>query len=531
VNANEIITNVTLAIKAVVKPQIEELKEQMARLAFDNDTLAKENSDLRGENAEIQKMLAELQDHVKEIDEAGITSTVVQIRLDEVAAKLENSLGVLRTNISEAFSVMLRENFGYLPDKNSSFWNLEKEVSEIVRGTTALATDIGKTQDSLNELSEATQPKFDLEALTGMIGSANERSVAAAALAEKAVDLVEENNTKADNLREAVTLISQELKGSLEAADLPRLTMAAQAAVQDASERVRVLETTAAEVLTSSERTINERIAEMSANTARITEEMSARLGEYMGAADAHISERLASLKDGSPGLPGEDGPPGPQGDPGPPGEPGKEGPPGSPGPRGEPGQIPPPLFLQDDQGAPAGTWGVWKGGLWYARANTEAAPDRDASWILMANGFAGAEFIVTKDGAEGVLALILSDGARKEFAIPLSPVEHLGPWTAGEVYTLNQEVAYNGGTWRARGTTSTEPGKDDKWRLVSQRGKAGPKGDPGSVGLKGPAGPPGPKGRGVADLGIDPRGLIITMDDGEVIAIPVSGVSDDAAE
>jgi hypothetical protein len=521
----QIITDVTLAIKAVLKPQIEELRADIARLKDDNDTLAKENSDLRGATAELERMLTDLTSHVKEIDEAGITSTGVQIRIDDAKAKL-------LSEISEAFS--------YLPSSGDAFWSLghvvekgfadehqfrivlsdrmDGMVQEQATRHSDTMTLIGKTQDSVNELSQSTQPRFDLPALQTQIANA-------ADLAAKASETAASAALRVNTIDEFVRLDGQNMRTSLEALDLSGLAGAVRASIHESSERVNAMDASVREFLTAGENSVSSLTAYTTESTSRAIAQAMDSIGSAIGDMKSKVDERLASLKDGSPGPAGEAGPRGPQGDPGPPGEPGKEGSPGLPGPRGE---VPPPVFLRDGQGAPAGTWGVWNGGLWYARANTEAAPDRDASWMLMANGFAGAEFQVTKEGAEGVLALVLSDGSRKEFAIPLSPVEHLGPWTAGEIYTLNQEVAYNGCTWRARGRTGSEPGKDENWRLVSSRGKAGPRGEQGPAGTIGLTGPKGPRGRGVADLGIDPRGLIITMDDGEVIAIPVSGVDDD---
>ena len=285
-----------------------------------------------------------------------------------------------------------------------------------------------------------------------------------------------------------------------------------------------------------------------------------------LDATDEKINERLASLRDGAPGPqgepgpagpmgpPGPEGPAGPQGEQGPPGEQGLQGLPGEqglkgdpgpqgeqgiqglrgdPGPAGEPGPMgaPGPAGQTGPQGSLAalrtirngvdykeGDLGAWRGGIWYASKDTSLTPDDDTSWRLCLNGIAGSTFRYEEDGSAGTLAIILSDGRKVEHIFCLSPVRLLGAWQEGEEYSLNDEVAFNGCTWRAmRGTMSQPPGED--WRLVSQRGKSGPRGE---LGPPGPSGPAGPPGAGIKNVEFVDGGFLITLTDGNTLAAPV---------
>lgn len=291
-----------------------------------------------------------------------------------------------------------------------------------------------------------------------------------------------------------------------------------------------------------------------------LTSETADEVNRRLDAACAKIDERLASLKDGRDGA---EGPPGPQGEPGPagpPGAPGPEGPvgpqgerglpgeqglmgpagpQGEPGPAGEPGPVgaPGPQGLAGPTGQIANVktirkgveyhehdLGYWRGGLWLATKDVRQPPGEDLSWKLVVNGIDPESFRMSysQDGDIGTFSFALSDGTSKEFRACFSPVRHLGAWEENTEYTLNDEIAFNGCTWRAlRSTMSQPPGED--WRLVSQRGKSGPRGVDGPQGPPGPVGPPGVS---IKELEFVNGGFLATLTDGTTLAAPVE-VSD----
>jgi hypothetical protein len=295
-----------------------------------------------------------------------------------------------------------------------------------------------------------------------------------------------------------------------------------------------------------------------------------------LGAADSQITEKLSSLRDGKdgrdgdPGPQGEPGPVGPEGPPGPPGPigpqgdigpqgppgpqgemglqgppgetglrgeagpPGEIGPAGEPGPQGQPGPagqtgpqglLAPAVTLRDGLEYQEGTIGTYRGGLWQAWRDTKGLPIEDGGWRLLANGVAEAEIVMSATGKTATIMLAMADNTLITHELELALVEHQGTWDAEREYTLNNEVAWNGSTWRAlRSTKGVEPPGED-WRLVAQRGKSGPRGDPGP---SGPAGPGGPPGAGVDHIELDANGLVVTLTDGTVRAVPLGGDKED---
>jgi hypothetical protein len=291
-----------------------------------------------------------------------------------------------------------------------------------------------------------------------------------------------------------------------------------------------------------------------------------------LGAADSRITEKLSSLRDGRDGAPGpagEPGPVGPEGPPGPPGpaglqgEVGPQGPPGEVGPQGPPGEVGPqgeagpqgemglrgevgpageagPQGLPGPQGlagpaglvAPAvtlrdgleyqeGTIGTYRGGVWQAWRDTKGLPVEDGGWRLLANGVADVALIPSTSGESVSFVIELADQTLISKEVELALVRHLGTYDPDREYRLNDEIAWNGSTWRAlRSTRGVEPPGED-WRLVAQRGKSGPRGDPGPVGPTGPGGPPG---AGVDHIELDANGLVVTLTDGTVRAVPLGG-------
>jgi hypothetical protein len=171
------------------------------------------------------------------------------------------------------------------------------------------------------------------------------------------------------------------------------------------------------------------------------------------------------------------------------------------------------------------GTIGTWRGGLWQAWRDTKDVPVEDGGWRLLANGVADVSLIENNAGDSVSFVMELADQTLVTKHIDLALVKHRGTYDPECEYKLNEEVAWNGSTWRAlRSTRGVEPPGED-WRLVAQRGKSGPRGDPGPIGLTGPGGPPG---AGVDHIELDSNGLVVTLTDGTVRAVPLGGDKED---
>lgn len=271
------------------------------------------------------------------------------------------------------------------------------------------------------------------------------------------------------------------------------------------------------------------RLPEVDTVLASVKEDVSNLLADV----DTRVSERLSSLRDGAPGPAGEPGPGGPEGPPGPlgpPGPVGEQGPAGEPGPQGLPGppgqagpqgRLEAAVTLRSGQEYHELTTGIYRGGLWQAWRDVKGMPIEDGGWKLLADGIHEVRLSYDQDGATATLTVERTSGMKQDFTLGLAPVRHLGTWDKETEYSLNDEVSWNGSTWRAlRITQGAEPPGED-WRLVAQRGKSGPRGDSGPIG---PAGPPGATGVGVANIELEERGLVITLSDGKVIAVPLGG-------
>lgn len=226
---------------------------------------------------------------------------------------------------------------------------------------------------------------------------------------------------------------------------------------------------------------------------------------------------------DGAPGATGLQGPPGEiglSGPMGPPGAAGEQGLQGSQGPAGQDGsqglpgpqgEMSAPVDVVEGRAYEEGTIGLWGGGIWYARKLTSGNPDQDTSWKLMADGIRDFAAVQVETGL--AVEITMSSGNERTFVLNVPKVEHLGAWTTDTDYCELQEVAWNGATWRATRNTRTEPPSAD-WKLVSQRGKSGPRGEAGPIGLMGV---PGPEGRGIGHVGWEGKGFAITLTDGTV--------------
>jgi hypothetical protein len=200
----------------------------------------------------------------------------------------------------------------------------------------------------------------------------------------------------------------------------------------------------------------------------------------------------------------------------------GSTGPAGPAGPQGPQGQMSAPVDVVSGQSYAEGTIGLWGNGVWYARGQTRGTPEEDTFWKLMVDGI--RDFIVERTEKGCRLELMLSSGDVRGFELALPRVEHLGAWEAGRQYLELQEVAWNGATWRALRDTQSEPPGED-WRLVSQRGKSGPRGEQGPAG---PQGVPGADGRGVGHIGWEGKGFAVTMTDGTVFPVVPEGLGDE---
>lgn len=251
-------------------------------------------------------------------------------------------------------------------------------------------------------------------------------------------------------------------------------------------------------------------------------------IGDFMIGINTRFDEKLNSLKDGEPGPPGEPGPVGREGPPGPPGPAGLQGPPGEPGAAGSAGPagltgpqglIAAVLTIREQTDYAMGTVGTWRGGLWQAWRDVKDPPVIDGGWTLLANGVHDINAYANEETF--VLQVDMADNTTASFSADIRTVQHMGAWDVDAEYRVNQEVAWNGSTWRALNTTQGEEPPGASWRLVAQRGKTGPRGDPGPLGLA------GPQGVGVRNIELDQRGLLITYTDGHVSAIPLGDDND----
>ena len=241
------------------------------------------------------------------------------------------------------------------------------------------------------------------------------------------------------------------------------------------------------------------------------------------------IEDRLAAVRDGSPGPAGEPGPPGPpgpqgqmgangldgeKGERGAPGEPGEPGEPGPAGIKGDSGpQGPPGLDGLTGPAGPAGERGE-KGD-----PGRDGQPGRDGLHGLQGErgpaGKDGRDGIDGKDGAgfddfdmeydgDRTLTFRCASGDRKKertFVLPIGI--YRGRYKAGEAYARGDEVMHGGGNiYRALRDTQAKPGDDGKeWSLAANRGRDG---RDGKDGVPGPQGPEGRAGRDLTQLGPD---------------------------
>lgn len=264
-------------------------------------------------------------------------------------------------------------------------------------------------------------------------------------------------------------------------------------------------------------------IAEMRAENAELRAEREVERAEFRARMEEMIAARLATLRDGVDGAPGQRGPAGEPGPAGERGEPGPQGPAGERGPAGEAGRDG--ADGRDGQDGAPGRDGIdgargedgepgrngadgklpavraWAdgvhyagdvvahaGGTWQAQRDTGHAPPHE-DWTCLA--------VRGADGADG------------------RSVTFRGAWTSDDAYQGLDVVMLNGSSFvAARDNPGACPGAG--WRLLAS---AGGKGRPGERGPAGPAGEPGPAGPGVRSLVADDDGLLaLTLADGTMV-------------
>jgi len=174
------------------------------------------------------------------------------------------------------------------------------------------------------------------------------------------------------------------------------------------------------------------------------------------------------------------------------------------------------------------------RGGTWQAIDRTAEAPGPEAAtWRIVADGLAGID-VTGLDPRTFLLGIDQSDGLRREVRIGFPIPIHRRQYQADASYSLGDEVALDGATWRclAEQATSSPPGPE--WALVAQRGGRGRQGERGPVGEQGPAGKPGqdgpqgpqgeagPQGRSIASVRLDAPGVLALQFDDDTVSPPL---------
>jgi len=74
------------------------------------------------------------------------------------------------------------------------------------------------------------------------------------------------------------------------------------------------------------------------------------------------------------------------------------------------------------------------------------------------------------------VLLMELADGSMHARHVRIAVPVHRGKWDADATYSANDEVAWDGHSWRCRRADlrGSEPGKSDAWLMVARRGSKG---------------------------------------------------------
>jgi len=244
-------------------------------------------------------------------------------------------------------------------------------------------------------------------------------------------------------------------------------------------------------------------LALLTAQSEAIVAKLQARVVELESALNGKIDARLAQIRDGSPGVPGErgltgePGPRGEKGDPGPAGadgltgEPGPVGPsgvtgergaigqtgePGPPGPRGERGesglrgeQGEPGLSIKGDQGEHGERGDIGPRGEQGPIGPSGKQGERGEQGL---RGFEGAQGERGERGEQGERGLQGERGPQGERGeqgpVALMPI--VKTWQQDEIAYRGELVSHNGSCFQAIKDTAQIPGGKD-WQIVAAAG------------------------------------------------------------
>jgi len=154
-------------------------------------------------------------------------------------------------------------------------------------------------------------------------------------------------------------------------------------------------------------------------------------------------------------------------------GKDGKDGRDGRDGTAGENGRDAAALefvTLDESKSYPRGTFGLHKGGIWYAERATEALD----GWRLIASGIAGAKAELLSDGRTFEFTFERSDGSKETSRVKAAIPGHAGVWREAVTYEKGDIVQWSGNAWIAREVTDKKPGDDKAWELMARRGRDG---------------------------------------------------------
>jgi len=284
-----------------------------------------------------------------------------------------------------------------------------------------------------------------------------------------------------------------------------------------------------------------------------------AEMLELRSTIERMTAERLATLKDGEPGRPGDKGEPGPEGKPGEKGEPGERGEPGpegkpgekgepgergEPGPEGKPGEKgepgergdPGPEGKPGEKGEPGergepGPEGN-RGEKGEPGQGGNPGPEGKAGKLPIVADWAdrvhydgdvvshrGSTYQALRDtGREPPHAdwQLVAAGGRD--GADGRSIEVTGTFDPTRRYARLEVVTLNGGSFVAR-RDDPGPCPGEGWQLLASQGKAGRPGEKGERGEPGRPGERGAPGPGVAGVAVDGEGLLtIVQADGSTL-------------
>jgi hypothetical protein len=242
---------------------------------------------------------------------------------------------------------------------------------------------------------------------------------------------------------------------------------------------------------------------QMQAEASSTIADVRAQIADLTAQVNERVNAKLATVRDGAPGVPGPAGetglvgPAGPQGErgergeQGPPGERGADGLPGERGVEGAPGKMPVvgPWADRVHREAEIVTHG---GAVFQALRETGKAPPHD-DWRCIVPA--------ARDG--------------RSFNLRAT-------WSPDETYRHLDVVVLDGGAFAAR-CDDPGPCPGEGWQLIVARGKPGRPGDRGPQGERGAPGVPGPA---VTSLELDHTGMMmLTNADGSTVEHDVAPV------